>query len=396
MIMTHALETATHVIGRDAGAYKIVRPMLEQPFAAQMLDESRREISAEDRGRARARCDLRPSAHRRTSRGPSGKSHCSRGGQDATSSCIMPRRCGPPRNATNMRATSRAPWPTGLDWFAAIADVIGPPPGGGSEGGISRRSCRGGIHEGTPDGHALGRSSMRTSEKSRPGLRFVAKVAEDEGTVVIVDPVGRAQKSEQRRGLTVVAMKLQKPAERCDIFAAPMNARRVGSRARRKRCGRNFFGVGAAPAGEKRGPRCHGCTSGNVIIALKPHGDGRKAKRVGRHRSDDDVVEPVAVADSGAHGRCSDARSAEKHRRQRKTRNHAEQRAAVRGARHAEAAPSSVSSTRPKAIGAGTKRTKNAAPTPNERTASNESRVIAERAEKTSGGSPSPRKRAPR
>jgi len=44
MLMTHALETATHLLGRDPGALKILRPALEQPFAAMMLDESRREI----------------------------------------------------------------------------------------------------------------------------------------------------------------------------------------------------------------------------------------------------------------------------------------------------------------------------------------------------------------
>jgi spermidine synthase len=44
MIMTHALETVTHLFGRDPGALKILRPAIEQPFAAVMLDESRREI----------------------------------------------------------------------------------------------------------------------------------------------------------------------------------------------------------------------------------------------------------------------------------------------------------------------------------------------------------------
>ena len=44
MLMTHALETATHLIGRDPGALKILRPAIEQPFAAMMLDESRREL----------------------------------------------------------------------------------------------------------------------------------------------------------------------------------------------------------------------------------------------------------------------------------------------------------------------------------------------------------------
>jgi spermidine synthase len=44
MIMTHALEVATHLIGRDPNALKILRPALEQPFAGLMLDEARREI----------------------------------------------------------------------------------------------------------------------------------------------------------------------------------------------------------------------------------------------------------------------------------------------------------------------------------------------------------------
>jgi spermidine synthase len=44
MVMTHALETAQHVISRDASTLKILKAAIEQPFAAQMLDESRREI----------------------------------------------------------------------------------------------------------------------------------------------------------------------------------------------------------------------------------------------------------------------------------------------------------------------------------------------------------------
>jgi hypothetical protein len=44
MIMTHALETVSHVIMRDGSTLKSLRPGLEQPFAAMMLDESRREI----------------------------------------------------------------------------------------------------------------------------------------------------------------------------------------------------------------------------------------------------------------------------------------------------------------------------------------------------------------
>jgi hypothetical protein len=44
MIMTHALETATHLVQRDPNSLKILRGALEQPFAGLMLDESRREI----------------------------------------------------------------------------------------------------------------------------------------------------------------------------------------------------------------------------------------------------------------------------------------------------------------------------------------------------------------
>jgi spermidine synthase len=44
MIMTHALETATHLVTRDPTMFKLVRPSLEQPFSALMLDEARREI----------------------------------------------------------------------------------------------------------------------------------------------------------------------------------------------------------------------------------------------------------------------------------------------------------------------------------------------------------------
>jgi spermidine synthase len=44
MVMTHALETVTHLLGRDPAVNKILRPAIDQPFAAMMLDESRREI----------------------------------------------------------------------------------------------------------------------------------------------------------------------------------------------------------------------------------------------------------------------------------------------------------------------------------------------------------------
>ena len=44
MIMTHALETVTHIVSRDPAALKTLKPALEQPFAANMLDETRREI----------------------------------------------------------------------------------------------------------------------------------------------------------------------------------------------------------------------------------------------------------------------------------------------------------------------------------------------------------------
>jgi spermidine synthase len=44
MVMTHALETAQHVMSRDASTVKMLKAAIEQPFAAQMLDESRREI----------------------------------------------------------------------------------------------------------------------------------------------------------------------------------------------------------------------------------------------------------------------------------------------------------------------------------------------------------------
>ena len=44
MLMTHALETATVLITRDANSFKILRPALDQPFVGLMLDESRREL----------------------------------------------------------------------------------------------------------------------------------------------------------------------------------------------------------------------------------------------------------------------------------------------------------------------------------------------------------------
>jgi spermidine synthase len=44
MIMTHALETMSHLISRDANALKILRTSIEEPFAGLMLDEARREI----------------------------------------------------------------------------------------------------------------------------------------------------------------------------------------------------------------------------------------------------------------------------------------------------------------------------------------------------------------
>jgi hypothetical protein len=44
MIMTHALETTSHLMAREPAVLKILRPALEEPFAAVMLDESRREI----------------------------------------------------------------------------------------------------------------------------------------------------------------------------------------------------------------------------------------------------------------------------------------------------------------------------------------------------------------
>jgi spermidine synthase len=44
IIMTHAMETASHVISRDANTLKILRPAFEQPFAAVMLDEARHEL----------------------------------------------------------------------------------------------------------------------------------------------------------------------------------------------------------------------------------------------------------------------------------------------------------------------------------------------------------------
>ncbi|MET0592827.1 MAG: fused MFS/spermidine synthase [Polyangiaceae bacterium] len=43
-IMAHAMETAGHVISRDPNTLKILRPALDQPYAAMMLEESRREI----------------------------------------------------------------------------------------------------------------------------------------------------------------------------------------------------------------------------------------------------------------------------------------------------------------------------------------------------------------
>ncbi|HMJ54730.1 MAG TPA: fused MFS/spermidine synthase [Polyangiaceae bacterium] len=44
MIMSHALETTGHLMAREPTVLKILRPALEEPFAAVMLDESRREI----------------------------------------------------------------------------------------------------------------------------------------------------------------------------------------------------------------------------------------------------------------------------------------------------------------------------------------------------------------
>jgi spermidine synthase len=44
ILMTHAIETATHLVTRDANTFKTFRASLEQPFAAMMLDESRREL----------------------------------------------------------------------------------------------------------------------------------------------------------------------------------------------------------------------------------------------------------------------------------------------------------------------------------------------------------------
>ena len=44
ILMNHALETAGHLMTRDPGAQKIVRGALEKPFAAMMLEETRREM----------------------------------------------------------------------------------------------------------------------------------------------------------------------------------------------------------------------------------------------------------------------------------------------------------------------------------------------------------------
>jgi tetratricopeptide (TPR) repeat protein len=44
ILMNHALETAGQVMNRDAAAQKVVRGALEKPFAAMMLDETRREM----------------------------------------------------------------------------------------------------------------------------------------------------------------------------------------------------------------------------------------------------------------------------------------------------------------------------------------------------------------
>jgi spermidine synthase len=44
ILMTHALETANHLMARDATAQKLLRTSLDKPFAVMMLEESRREI----------------------------------------------------------------------------------------------------------------------------------------------------------------------------------------------------------------------------------------------------------------------------------------------------------------------------------------------------------------
>jgi spermidine synthase/MFS family permease len=44
ILMNHALETASHLMTRDPAAQKIVRGALEKPFAAMMLEETRREL----------------------------------------------------------------------------------------------------------------------------------------------------------------------------------------------------------------------------------------------------------------------------------------------------------------------------------------------------------------